>query len=71
MEKDFTINYKGNIVGIKCQDGHHFVAHLPNRELYLILKEDTEGASHWFEKGMDAATDTSKEIGILIEKVIG
>ena len=36
------------------------------REVVIYLKQDNEGAPHWFEAGTDKETEFSKEVGLLL-----
>jgi hypothetical protein len=71
MKKSFSIVYHNKDINVDGHEGgKEFSVHLPGNDLHLLLKEDDEGATHWFEKGTDNETGASKEIGILIEKEI-
>jgi hypothetical protein len=63
----FLINYHNNSIQVHQQDESNFIIDRPQQQLHLILKEDNEGAFHWFEKNADNETEITKEIGTLIE----
>lgn len=35
--------------------------------MLLLLKQDNEGANHWFEEGTDNETDEARAIGAAID----
>ncbi|MBO9152071.1 hypothetical protein ACFOTA_07625 [Chitinophaga sp. GCM10012297] len=65
----FQISYSNMNVPVYREEEDLFVVTLPGKTLYLLRKEDNEGASHWFEEGSDNETPETKEIGIAIEMV--
>lgn len=44
-----------------------FIVHLPDEELQLQLKQDTEGANHWLNLKTNLSNNEAKEIGEIIE----
>ncbi|MGX5816554.1 hypothetical protein ACWKWU_00065 [Chitinophaga lutea] len=63
----FTIRYAGKDIRVEQDSDNSFIVNLPDGLLFLIRKQDNEGASHWFEEGADNETDIVREIGITIE----
>ncbi|MEO7394476.1 MAG: hypothetical protein ABIU11_05990 [Chitinophagaceae bacterium] len=53
---------------IENKDERKYLVHFKDKEAILFVKEDNEGANHWFENDADRETDFSKEIGLQIEK---
>ncbi|TWV94369.1 hypothetical protein [Chitinophaga pinensis] len=66
----FTIDHKNSPLTIEQADKHRFKVALPGRTLVLFLKQDNEGANHWFEDGTDNETPETKEIGIAIDNYL-
>jgi hypothetical protein len=63
----FSINYQNNDLEVEQQGIDLFSVHLPGRTVQLLLKQDNEGANHWFEAGTDNESEQSKAIGVAIE----
>ncbi|WP_343704706.1 hypothetical protein [Chitinophaga sp.] len=63
----FHISIAGNNIKVEQESEDSFVVELPGGTLFLIRKQDNEGASHWFEEGADNETGFTKELGIAIE----
>lgn len=66
----FPISYQQNTLEVKQHSKHHFSVSMPDKELELELKQDNEGANHWFEAGTDNATEESRNIGVAIEAAL-
>lgn len=66
----FPISYQDNTLEVTQRSKHHFSVRLPDRELELELKQDNEGANHWFEAGTDNASEESRNIGVAIETAL-
>lgn len=66
----FSIPYQGETLEVTQQSKHLFSVNLPDKKLELELKQDNEGANHWFEAGTDNATETSRNIGVAIETAL-
>jgi hypothetical protein len=47
-----------------------FSVELPPRKLHLQLKQDNEGANHWFEAGKDKETEEAYAVGLAIERYL-
>lgn len=63
----FDITIAGNNVKVEQEADDSFIVELPGGTVFLIRKQDNEGATHWFEEGADNETDFTKELGIAIE----
>ena len=63
----FKIDYNNDTVLVEQTDNTHFTVHLVGGDLKLKLKQDNEGASHWFEEGTDHETDETSSIGVEID----
>ncbi|WP_119081035.1 hypothetical protein [Chitinophaga alhagiae] len=63
----FHISIAGSNVKVEQESENSFIVELPGGTLFLIRKQDNEGASHWFEEGADNETGFTKELGIAIE----
>ncbi|MCW3464876.1 hypothetical protein [Chitinophaga nivalis] len=63
----FHIKLHHDNVTVERRSSHLFSVHLPEKVLHLQLKEDNEGASHWFEEGKDDETPENAAIGLVIE----
>lgn len=63
----FTITVKNAPVNVDQKTKDRFTVQLPGNTIELELKQDNEGANHWFEAGTDNETSQSREIGATIE----
>lgn len=63
----FHIRYQSHDIPVTLEEENLFLVTLPWKMLYLVRKEDNEGATHWFEEGADNETAETKEIGTAIE----
>lgn len=63
----FHINYHNNDVKVVQQDEDLFTVHLPRFTMRLQLRQDNEGANHWFEENRDNETAETRKIGQEIE----
>lgn len=63
----FKIDYNNDTVLVEQQDPTHFTVHLVGGDIQLELKEDNEGANHWFKAGTDNATEETSAIGVAID----
>lgn len=63
----FHIRYRSHDIPVSLEEDNLFLVSLPWKDLYLVRKEDNEGALHWFEEGADNETLETKEIGTAIE----
>ncbi len=63
----FHIAIAGTNVKVEQESEDSFIVELPGGTLFLIRKQDNEGAAHWFEEGADNETGFTKELGIAIE----
>ncbi|WP_126243894.1 hypothetical protein [Chitinophaga rhizosphaerae] len=63
----FHIRYRSHDIPVSLEEENLFLVSLPWKSLYLVRKEDNEGATHWFEEGADNETQETKEIGTAIE----
>lgn len=63
----FQILVAGNNVKVEQESEDSFIVELPGGTIFLIRKQDNEGAYHWFEEGADNETDFTIELGIAIE----
>lgn len=68
--KTFSINYNNNEVKVAQHDETEFIVHCAGKDLHLHLKQDNEGANHWFEAGTENATEESKKAGAAIEEAL-
>ena len=63
----FQIDYNNDTVLVEQKDPNHFIAHVLGGDVELELKQDNEGANHWFKAGTDNATEETSAIGEAIE----
>ncbi len=70
MKQSFTIQYQHEDIPVSQQGEHHFTVHLRGKEVAIFLKQDNEGANHWFAEGSTEETPLTKELGDLIEKAL-
>lgn len=63
----FQIAIAGTNVKVEQESEDSFIVELPGGTLFLIRKQDNEGATHWFEEGADNETGFTKELGLAIE----
>ena len=64
---NFLIAIAGNDVQVEQESEDNFIVQLPGGTLFLLRKQDNEGAVHWFEEGADNETEFTKELGMAIE----
>lgn len=65
--RTFNINYRNSEIKVVQQDEELFTVHLPSLTMRLQLRQDNEGANHWFEEHRDNETVETKGIGLAIE----
>lgn len=65
--RTFHISYHQHDVKVEQQDEELFTVHLPNLTMRLQLRQDNEGANHWFEENRDNETAETQGIGQAIE----
>lgn len=63
----FKIDYNNDIVWVEQEDPANFTVHLVGGDVKLVLKQDNEGANHWFKAGTDNATEETSAIGVAID----
>lgn len=63
----FKIDHNNDTVLVEQIDNTHFTVHLVGGDLNLVLKQDNEGANHWFEEGTENETDETSSIGVEID----
>lgn len=63
----FKIDYNNDTVWVEQEDPANFTVHLVGGDVKLVLKQDNEGANHWFKAGTDNATEETSEIGVAID----
>lgn len=63
----FDINYDNRTVTVEQLGKEHYKVLLPVKTLHLTLKQDNEGANHWFEDDTDNETPVTKALGEAIE----
>ncbi|SFD46089.1 hypothetical protein SAMN05518672_10239 [Chitinophaga sp. CF118] len=63
----FKIDYNNDTVLVEQLDNTHFTVHLLGGDITLVLKEDNEGACHWFVEGSDNETEETSTIGVAID----
>lgn len=66
----FHITHNNHNIPVYREEEDLYVVTLPGKTLYLLRKEDNEGATHWFEEGADNETPETKEIGLAIEQAV-
>jgi hypothetical protein len=66
----FTIDHDNTQITVEQSDKRHFKVEMPGRTIVLLLKQDNEGANHWFEEGTDNETPETKEIGMAIDNYL-
>ncbi len=66
----FTIDHDTKQVTVEQTGQRHFNVKLPGKTMVLVLKQDNEGANHWFEDGSDNETEETKEIGLAIDNYL-
>ncbi len=73
MQNTFEITYNNQSVEVeeKSSDQKNnklFIVHLSQKEsLELLLKQDNEGANHWFDSKTDQSTELTKQLGESID----
>ncbi|WP_295128942.1 hypothetical protein [uncultured Chitinophaga sp.] len=65
-----TITHHNASIPVTQESKDSFIVELPERTIYLIVRQDNEGANHWFEEGSDNETEETKSIGIAIETAL-
>jgi len=65
--KTFQIDHNNDTISVDQIDKTHFVVHQTGGDLTLILKQDNEGANHWFKEGTDNETEETSSIGVAID----
>ena len=68
--RTFRIRYYELDLEVREEKEHCFSVDLPERKLCLLLKQDNEGANHWFEDGTDKETGESQSVGLAIERYL-
>lgn len=63
----FHIAYNNTNVKVEQESKDRFAIHLPGKRTVIVLKQDNEGANHWFEDGSDNETHESRQLGVAIE----
>jgi hypothetical protein len=63
----FKIDYNNDTVLVEQEDPANFTVHLVGGDVKLVLKQDNEGANHWFKAGTDNATEETSAIGVSID----
>lgn len=66
----FTIDHANTQLTVEQADKRRFKVTLPGKTLVLFLKQDNEGANHWFEDGTDNETEETQEIGEAIDNYL-
>ncbi|UYQ95346.1 hypothetical protein MKQ68_09575 [Chitinophaga horti] len=66
----FTISQHNETISVTQEAKDSFIVEMPDKTLYLIVRQDNEGANHWFEEGSDNETEETKSIGIAIETAL-
>ena len=66
----FTIKQNNDSIPVTQEAKDSFVVELPGRTIYLIVRQDNEGANHWFEEGSDNETEETKNLGNAIETAL-
>lgn len=68
--RTFHIQYHELDLEVTEERENHFAVDMPERQLHLLLKQDNEGANHWFEDGTDKETGESRAVGLAIERYL-
>ncbi len=68
--ENFSVNIGGRSVQVAKDDEKNFTLHSRDGDKHLRLKEDNDGANHWFEGSNDHETADSIEAGKAIEAYI-
>ena len=63
----FNIHYNNTDIRVEQSAKGRFIVHLPGKTMCLNLKQDNEGANHWFEDNKDNETQETRTIGETIE----
>jgi hypothetical protein len=63
----FTIDHNNEQITVIQSSQCHFKVERPGGKILLLLKQDNEGADHWFEDGTDNETPETKAIGAAID----
>jgi hypothetical protein len=66
----FTIDHMNSQLTVEQEDKRRFKVQLPSKTIVLFLKQDNEGANHWFEDGTDNETPETKDIGMAIDNYL-
>ncbi|UPK66780.1 hypothetical protein [Chitinophaga filiformis] len=63
----FTLDYNNSQITVTPSGKCQFKVEIPGKKMLLLLKQDNEGANHWFEEGTDNETDEARAIGAAID----
>ncbi|SHN16720.1 hypothetical protein [Chitinophaga sp. CF418] len=63
----FTIDHNNSQITVTPLGKCLFKVEIPGKKLLLLLKQDNEGADHWFEDGTDNETTETRAIGTAID----
>jgi hypothetical protein len=66
----FQVPYHQGTLTVIEDPENCFSVELPPRKIQLHLKQDNEGANHWFEAGLDKETEESYQVGLAIERYL-
>lgn len=66
----FKIDHNNDTVLVEQKDKTHFTVHLVGGDITVILKQDNEGANHWFKEGTDNETEETSAIGVAIDSYL-
>lgn len=66
----FNIQYHSKEAKVEQQEETLFIVQLPGKTIRLLMRQDNEGANHWFEENQDNETAETKEIGQAIESYL-
>lgn len=66
----FTIDHDNKQLRVERADKRRFKVEMPEKTITLFVKQDNEGANHWFEDGTDNETSEAKELGALIDNYL-
>lgn len=68
--RTFNIQYHSKETKVEQQEEALYIVQLPERTIHLRMRQDNEGANHWFEENHDNETPETKAIGQAIESYL-
>ena len=64
---DFTIILGNQTLQAEQTDDNNFIVHIADKPQHIYVKQDNEGANHWFDARANNETPQTIELGKAIE----